>query len=547
MKKWFYEKNEELLGSPVNKTFEEVLWMAEPDFRTWVSDMCAEVIRIWDELGVPPRAGLGAEEISLQFSKMRTYPIHHQVDGFLCTDEETGQRDCIRNNSILGTAARQWFPSMMSTKINHTDDAAAGISIYDCFKESSLLPKMITHGLRYFKRDAFYHYSHAVNLFTSGDDISEHIKKYFLEPKATAVEWIKAYELKRSLYENTFDYWMEANEGGAGFGEATANSTSLKITRDELLALGDLVPDKCKININYGVEDVGVLRIRVFARGQKLFPIGLRAFRTALRQPATNFPPLTAKYLYEKFTENFKDQEQIKIWDPSAGWGGRILGAMCVENDVRRIHYIGTDPNTDHTTTGDRTKYHELADFYNKHTNSPFATNPPHTYEFYQCGSEEMKDQPDFQKYKGKLDIVFTSPPYFAKEIYSDDPGQCSTKFNTFDSWVDGFLRPTLQTASEWLAPDRYLLWNIADAKFSGCILPLEQLSCDILKSLGMVYVGKLKMVLANGPANNRIDPNTGKPKTKNFCRIKETKKGTKERNKNLWFKYTPVFIFKKL
>ncbi|MCC6932243.1 MAG: hypothetical protein IT292_03195 [Deltaproteobacteria bacterium] len=52
------------------------------------------------------------------------------------------------------------------------------------------------------------------------------------------------------------------------------------------------------------------------------------------------------------------------IWDPSAGWGGRILGAMGIHKQFN-VHYIGTDPNTDHSTEGGRTKYHELADFYN--------------------------------------------------------------------------------------------------------------------------------------------------------------------------------------
>jgi hypothetical protein len=256
---------------------------------------------------------------------------------------------------------------------------------------------------------------------------------------------------------------------------------------------------------------------------------------------------LTAKYIYEKFTEEIKTQPQINIWDPSSGWGGRILGAMSVENDTRRINYIGTDPNTDHNTETGRTKYHELADFYNKHTDSPFATNPPHSYEFYQCGSEEMRNQPGFQKYKGKLDLVFTSPPYFAKELYSDDDTQSATKFNTFDTWVEGFLRPTLETAVEWLAPNRYLLWNIADAKFANQMLPLEKISCDILESLGMKYEGKLKMALAQMPGGNRVDPETGKPLAKNFCRIREAKKGIKSQTKSIWFKYEPVFIFKKV
>lgn len=548
MKKWFYEKNDELLNSSVNKAFEEILWMTEAQFCAWVAEMRAEVVRIWDTTGTPPRVGFTEQEIVGQFREMRSYPVHHPVDGFESIDEETGVKECIRNNSIIGNAANQWFPTMMATKINYSDDTSAGLSIYDHFKDDNLLPKMITYGRRHFKRDSFYHYSNPVKYFNEGDNLQEYLKKYFLEPKDTAVEWIKAYEAKRSLYESQFDYWLEAKEESSeytGYDDDLRKLKCLRLTRDDMDELNHIIPDKCKTNVDYKNRDI--FQIRVFKRGQKLFPLGLKAFRISVCQYAVNFPPLTAKYLYEKFTEEIKTQPQINIWDPSSGWGGRILGAMCVENDTRHINYIGTDPNTDHNTENGRTKYHELADFYNKHTDSPFATNPPHSFEFYQCGSEEMCKQPGFQKYKGKLDLVFTSPPYFAKELYSDDPTQSATKFNTFDTWVDGFLRPTLETAVEWLAPNRYLLWNIADAKFANQMLPLEKISCDILESLGMKYEGKLKMALAQMPGGNRVDLDTGKPLAKNFCRIREAKKGIKSQTKSIWFKYEPVFIFKKV
>lgn len=547
MKKWFYQKNNELLESPVNKTFEELLWMTEPDFCNWVAEMRAEVVRIWDTKGIPPRVGYSEQEIKEQFSEMRYYPVHHPVDGFECVDEETGNKDCIRNSSALGNAANQWFPTMMATKINYTDDTSAGLSIYDHFKEPHLLQKMITYGRRHFKRDSFYHYSHPVKVFTEKDDINEYLKKYYLHPKNTAVEWIKSYEDRRQMYEDVFDYWLEPKEADTqytGYDEALRATSYLRITRDEIDSLGSIIPDKCKTNIDYKNRDQ--FQIRVFKRGQKIFPVGLKAFRISVCQYAVNFPPMTAKYLYEKFSEEFKTQDKITIWDPSAGWGGRILGAMSVENDVRKVHYIGTDPNTDHTTTPGRTKYHELADFYNACTTTVFS-NPPHSYEIYQCGSEVMKDEPDFERHKGKVDIVFTSPPYFAKELYSDDPTQSATKFNTFDTWVEGFLRPTLETAVEWLAPNRYLLWNIADAKFGSEMLPLEKVSNDILESLGMKKVQTLKMTLAQMPGGNRVDPETGKPSAKNFCRVLEAKKGTKKQSKSIWFKYEPVFVYKKV
>ena len=73
---------------------------------------------------------------------------------------------------------------------------------------------------------------------------------------------------------------------------------------------------------------------------------------------------MTAKYLYERFTEHIKDSERIKIYDPSSGWGGRILGAMSCRDD-RSIHYIGTDPNPDNFFDDGTSRYSDVAEFYN--------------------------------------------------------------------------------------------------------------------------------------------------------------------------------------
>jgi hypothetical protein len=203
------------------------------------------------------------------------------------------------------------------------------------------------------------------------------------------------------------------------------------------------------------------------------------------------------------------------------------------------LHYVGTDPNTDHSISSDSgspsTKYSDLADFYNSAKNEGVLFEQSNTYEIFQLGSEVVGDDSSFQKYKGELDMVFTSPPYFAKEAYSEDPTQSYKKFTGYDAWREGFLRPTLETAVEYLRNDRYLLWNIADAKFGADMLPLEKDSKDILESLGMQFKGVVKMALAQMPGGNRIDPDTGLPKAKNFCKVN-----------GMWLKYEPIFVFYK-
>lgn len=537
MGKWFYEKNTELLEHPVNKTFEEILWMSEEEFQKWVADMRAAVVDLWDNKGIPPRVGYDEKEIIEQFNKISSFPVHK----FLVDDDYAGtKKDVIRNTSVIGNAANQWFPTMMKTKINYTSDVKGGLSIYDHFKDDSLLPKMITYGRRHFKRDSFYHYSHPVPVRATD------IKKY-LYSFETGREWILQFEKNRATIGKDYDYWIAPKDEDAeytGYDEKLRNKKWLTLTKDDLAELD--IPELCKTNLSYDPE-AKIFQIRVFAKGQKLFPAGLKAFRISVCQYAVNFPPLTAKFLYERYIRQLGVKEAT-IWDPSAGWGGRILGAMGVHDDFV-VHYIGTDPNTDHNTENGRTKYAELADFYLTKTTRSSDNNLNHilgigtsTYEIFQCGSEEMHKQAAFQKYKGKIDIVFTSPPYFAKELYSDDAEQSANKFSTYATWRDGFLRPTLKTAVEWLRPGGFILWNIADAKFGGEMLPLEKDSCDALEEFGMKKVEVLKMALAQMPGGNRIDPADGTPMAKNFCKVVDEGK-----NKEIWLKYEPIFVYRKI
>jgi hypothetical protein len=533
-KKYFYERNDYLLEHETNITFGEALRMTEDEFVAWCRRMREAVVHSWDDLGLPPRVGWDEADIKKQFRKMEGFPVHK----FLITDEYTGEKNVIRNNSVVGNAANQFYPTMMKTKITYGDDASQALSIYDHFKEDKYFDKVVLYGRRHFKRDGFYHYSTPIK-----DDESN-----------TATEWIQKFESerKRGNRENQ-DYWIyqkdadgeytgynnkSDKETGTVFSDLHVEERSLRkakfllLTKDELQTFIDdeTVRPESITNIVQPLEHDHYW-IRKYDTRDKLFPLGFKAFRVSWCQYAVNFPPLTAKYLYERYTEHIKDQDQIRIWDPSAGWGGRILGAMSVESD-RNIHYIGTDPNTDHHIEDlNISKYEYLADFYNDAKNDCSLFPKSHTREFHQIGSETF-DQTDG-------DMVFTSPPYFAKEVYSADEGQSCHKFGgSYDDWRDGFLRPTLENAVKFLKSNRYLLWNIADAKFGKHMLPLEQDSIAILKSLGMEYVETLKMCLAQMPGANRLDAE-GKGKAKNTCLVKS-------KDGEIILKYEPISVWRK-
>ena len=193
---------------------------------------------------------------------------------------------------------------------------------------------------------------------------------------------------------------------------------------------------------------------------------------------------------------------------------------------------IRDSPNTDHTIEEGPfpTKYEDLANFFNTKTYRGNGLFPhTNTFEVHQVGSEV------FEYEHNSLDMIFTSPPYFAKEAYSDDDTQSYKKFDEYKSWVDGFLKPTLKNCWDYLKNDRYLLWNIADAKFGNTMLPLEQDSIDACLELGFEHKTVLKMALAQMPGGNRVDEETGKPRAKNFCKVN-----------GIWLKYEPIFVFYK-
>ena len=73
--KYFYEKNTEFIESDVNKTFEQVLWMSDEEFRQWLHDMRDLVVKLWDEKGQPPRVGYNEREIIDQFNKLESFPV----------------------------------------------------------------------------------------------------------------------------------------------------------------------------------------------------------------------------------------------------------------------------------------------------------------------------------------------------------------------------------------------------------------------------------------------------------------------------------------
>jgi len=539
MKKYFYEKGN-VLSWPCNITYGELVTYDDKKFSEWVEDLRMRFLKDWDENGKPPLVGRSEEEIVQSFSKLRQFnssKVFHNPDKG--NDEDI--IGVIANFSKNGSAANQFFPTMLKTKIASGTSGETSRSIYDFFTDE--MKDTFHHVMRRtLYNDSMYLYSKSIS--------SNQIKNPYFREGETLRDFFLAFKngdgrfdgqgLRISKISCTLETY---NKKYTKYLTIKADQIR-EFVKDGILDasmifyLGDIdeLSDNFMIKKDGEEPRVNVFLVRVYEKSARLFPQAFQIFRISFSQPAVNFPPMTAKFLYEHFTKHVPASEMVTVYDPSAGWGGRILGAMSVS---RPIHYVGTDPNTDNSIPDlGITRYEYLADFYLKSIGEKgsslsskfFDVREDHTYEVFQDGSETIQFNPDFQKYKGKLDFVFTSPPYFNREMYSDDDTQSYKAHGEYADWRDNFLKPTLETAVAYLKSDRYLCWNIANIKVSATkTILLEDDSINILKSLGMEYKGKMCMLMTKMIGNS--DPE---------------RLANKVLYNGEWFKHEPIFVFYK-
>lgn len=127
----------------------------------------------------------------------------------------------------------------------------------------------------------------------------------------------------------------------------------------------------------------------------------------------SQFRPTTAYTFYTKF-------KPTSVLDFSAGWGGRMLGAIKYGCD-----YQGFDTNKDL-----RKPYAEMLKFIKPKSKAVVT---------FQDSSKV-----DYSKYR--YDMVFTSPPYYTIEKYEDMPD-----YSSYEDWVERFLRPVVSNSYKHL------------------------------------------------------------------------------------------------
>ena len=209
--------------------------------------------------------------------------------------------------------------------------------------------------------------------------------------------------------------------------------------------------------LKYDKIDMGALRSA----------IGLRKYI------ASQFRPSAAKAIYQYFNAE-------NILDFSSGWGDRLSGFFATKNAKS---YLGIDPNTNL-----KIGYEKQIEEYSKLVSEKKEAN------IIYSPAEEVELKQEF-------DLIFTSPPYFIVERYTQDKNQSWKKYKKINDWLNNFLFPVLNKSWNALKPNGHMIINISDVYCNHTINNICDPMNDYISQLSnSQYVGCWGLKMSKRP-----------------------------------------------
>lgn len=197
-------------------------------------------------------------------------------------------------------------------------------------------------------------------------------------------------------------------------------------------------------------------------------PLGER-IKTAFRlcgirccRKVPQFPIKCINTLLEKYTKPGDN-----YYDFSCGWGVRALSAL-----VNNVNYFGTDPNSKLVE-----KINDMKNDYDE------VNETSHTFDVRPIGSEIF-----IPEWEGKMDFIFSSPPYFALEIYKSE-NQSYKEGMTYDEWLSSWMIPTIENIYRYLKDDGIFGINVKDIWFEKNIYNLENDTVSLIENSGFKLI----------------------------------------------------------
>lgn len=159
----------------------------------------------------------------------------------------------------------------------------------------------------------------------------------------------------------------------------------------------------------------------------------IRRALTVQRKTVSWFQP---KCAYDVYMKHLNGLHRPCVWDPSGGFGARMLGFYAARTAGI---YCANEPA--------RHTFADLTALALDLNSALFVCNQGSEF-----GHSRMKPE--------SCDLVFTSPPYFDKEKYFDEPSQCWFGRDE-KQWVNHYLKPTLAHALNYLKNNAKMILNV--------------------------------------------------------------------------------------
>jgi tRNA1(Val) A37 N6-methylase TrmN6 len=419
----------------INRTFDELNEMNFYEFRDYIFKVRESLKTVWVDDLIPPTSGKDLKEIIEDLNTLKSRDYSETI----IPSNDKNYEFIIDCNYRDGSSCNQFFPQLYRVKTKN-------YSLWDLLndKENELI--WLRTMVRNLKCDYLYQFSKRMN-------------------NKSEIEQINLDE---------FGFLIQHSD----------TNSEITFTKEELIELRDI-----GILQNYHIENIEsdfklykFFEIRYFKKGIRVFTKLIHTLRVSFNNQPTNFPPTVSKSIYEKFLPK---KGRSVVYDPCSGFGGRMLGSM-VSN--RTVHYIGTDVNS--SLFSPINSYQILGQFLVDNV------GVKNTFSIDMISSDEMDKSEELNKHKGSVDLVFTSPPYYSKEMYSDDKEQSYLKYPNYRDWVEGYLYKTFEVVFKSLKPKGYCLINISDVNINSKELSLEIDTIRILEKIGFKYKYQFGMVM---------------------------------------------------
>ena len=486
-----------------NPFFQDLREMSESDLNDVAEQIRLKLLEKWQTNKQPLGGGKKTDErIIKDFRELMKFPD----DQTLIPDSE-GNKNVVKFFGKQTSGINQYFPEMLDTPISLGNKST---SVMDVIKTKEDFQKFF-HSVVY--KDRMYSFTLWYETKNISDDVWNLLGKQIP---------IELNDEKRANFGNKLPFFFKKDN----------NYYKLDTT------------DKVIPNYTSSTE-------KEYNQNMKIFPQITQSFRLGGgSQPVSNFSAGIARFLIRKGFENSLDNNLIEndtfvILDPSTGWAGRLVGALSIYSQLRKIYsdktgkelrvvYLTTDPNE------------EINDRYNDIISDWFTVIEPdakrNMFGFFKdiTGSETpeflnfCKDKLSKLKING-CQMGLTSPPYFNRERYSEDKNQSWVKYgSSYESWSKGFLKPTISNISELMVEGGIFYLNIADINHNSKQLPLERDTTDGGDEYSCSSTGVYKMLMSTMTGNNKNKETGGQPKNS----VKVSGDGFK--------KFEPIFILKK-